>query len=266
MIKVLILVFGLALIVSFNTAYAQNMISIDNATVEELTELLIQLMNERKYENAMIVLDTILEDDPNNLSALSNKAAVLINLKKYEESLNISNQVLEKDPTRLSTLENKAMAFRMLKQYEKAYETYNSIIKLDPGNVNIQKSMGLVLAEMPTVPTTNSPYTIHLQMVVRDSDDNLIAVLESSNARYLPSKYFEEWWELVKEKGMVIEENGYEKFRLKETQIPLNEHVGRFEWERNMGGWKIVMFSIFVPMMSVEKTEIVEVQYTIIKN
>ena len=46
---------------------------------------------------------------------------------------------------------------------------------------------------------------------ILDKDDNLVGVLESSNARYLPSKFFEIWWNKVDDLGMVTNQDGIDK-------------------------------------------------------
>ena len=40
-------------------------------------------------------------------------------------------------------------------------------------------------------------YEVHVLVTVRDKDENLIAVTESNNARYLPSEFTEDMVETV---------------------------------------------------------------------
>ena len=132
---------------------------------------------------------------------MSNKAGLLIQLGKFDESLNLSNNVLQKEPERISTLINKALAQKNLKQYDEAYVTFSQIISIEPDNEKVKNARAELLSNSPTTPTTGSKYDVHLQLIIRDKDGNLVAVTESKNARYLPGTVTEKYWDRLTQEG-----------------------------------------------------------------
>tara|TARA_Y100000590_G_scaffold308568_1_gene348368 strand:+ start:756 stop:1541 length:786 start_codon:yes stop_codon:yes gene_type:complete len=249
-------------------ANAQNELPLPKGkNITEWQAISSALMKDERYDEALIYLDKIIEQEPNNLRALSNKAGILIHLNKIIESLEISNKVLEIDSERVSTLQNKGVALRMLKQYEAAFDTFNKIRILEPENESIKKQIARTLAEMPTIETTNSPYAIHLQVKITDSKNNLIGVIESSNARYLPSKFFEQWWNDVDNLGMITHQDDNTQFyQFNEILSPTEDHLGMYTWEVQRGGFNIVLYQVFVPMVEFVGSEKLQVQWSIIKN
>ena len=69
-------------------------------TIEELFSKAMEQIDEGRFDDALIYLDSILELDPNQLAALSNKGGVLIELEKYEEAIEYLDRALEisRDP------------------------------------------------------------------------------------------------------------------------------------------------------------------------
>tara|TARA_B100000029_G_C17442607_1_gene912036 strand:- start:299 stop:1126 length:828 start_codon:yes stop_codon:yes gene_type:complete len=256
---------------SVNVVYAQEELPLpEGKNIREWESISAALMQEKRYDDAVIYLDKIIEHDPDNLRALSNKAGVLIHLNKYEQSLQISDHILDIDPNRISTLQNKGVAQKMLKNYEESYESFNRVLELEPENKQAAISIARTLGLMETISTLDSPYTIHGQFVIRDSGDNLIGVIESYNSRYLPSEFFEEWWKGAIGKGLVVFENGLEKLEISGKHIQSEDHTGMFSWETSVNGNQellVLIFQIFIPMVEVSvNSDFIEQKITIIKN
>ena len=108
-------------------------------------------------------------------------------------------------------------------------------------------------------------YDVHVLVVVRDKDENLIAVTESNNARYLPSKFTEKWWNELSEKNYLKYENGYEIFQKENTMLSNDDHLGMLTLEREMSGYNVNIFEAFIPLIQMEETDTAKVQWTIIK-
>ena len=137
---------------------------------------------------------------------------------------------------------------------------------IEPGNEKIKQARASLLSESPTISTNDSMYDVHVLVVVRDKDENLIAVTESNNARYLPSKFTEKWWNDLSEKNYLKYENGYEIFQKENTMLSNDDHLGMITLEREMSGYNVNMFEVFIPLIQMEKTDTAKVQWTIIKN
>ena len=268
MIKsILIAIICLGILFSVQTAFAEEELPLpEGKNIKEWESISAVLVAEKRFDEAIIYLDKILEQDPDNLKALTNKAGLLAQLGNFSKSLSLSDKVLEIDPDRISALTNKAIALKMLGEYEKSIDTFGKILDLNPENELAKKSISRTLAEMPTVTTANSKFIVHIQIIVRDSENNLLGVFESTNARYLPSKFFDIWWDKLDSKGMIFKENGNEIWKAQEKIIPEDDHLGVFTWETEMGEWKITLFEAFVPMMEYNGSEKIEVSWTIIKN
>ena len=126
------IIFGiicLSLLFSIQITYAQENIEFESGkNIREWESISAALIDKDRYDEAIIFLDRILEQEPNNLKALSNKSGILIELERYDESVEIADIVLKNEPNRISALTNKAIALKMLKEYEKSYEVFTKII------------------------------------------------------------------------------------------------------------------------------------------
>ena len=255
----------LGILFSIQATYAQEEFPLPKGkNIKEWESISAALVVEKRINEAIIYLDKILEQEPDNLKALSNKAGLLIKLEKFEESLNLSNKVLESDPDRIFTLINKAIAQKMLKEYEESFLTFTKIMILEPDNENVKKARANLLSDTPSIPAINSKYEVHAQIIVRDENTNLIATIESTNARVLESVFTERWWERLHETDNIIKSNELEILH-KSNFIIHDDYIGMIAFERQMEGYDIKLFEVFVPMIQLEETDTAEVQWTIIK-
>jgi len=257
----------LGILFSVQMTYAQEELPLpEGKNIKEWESISAALVSEKRFSEAIIYLDKILEQDPDNLKALTNKAGLLAQLGNFSKSLSLSDKVLEIDPNRISALTNKAIALKMLGEYEKSYQVFTKILMMEPDNEKIKKSRTILLSGTPTISTNNSEYNVHVLITVRDEDGNLIAVTESNNARYLPSEFTKKWWNDLEKKEYISYENGFEKFQKSNTMISNDDHLGMLTLERVMHGYNVVIFEAFIPMIQMEETDTADIQWTIIKN
>ena len=265
--SILIAIICLGVLFSVQAAVAEEELPLPEwKNIKEWESISAALVAEKRFSEAIIYLDKILEQEPDNLKALTNKAGLLAQLGNFSKSLDLSNKVLKMDPDRLSALTNKAIALKMLNEYEKSFEVFTKILVIEPGNEKIKQARASLLSESPTISTNDSMYDVHVLVVVRDKDENLIAVTESNNARYLPSKFTEKWWNDLSEKNYLKYENGYEIFQKENTILSNDDHLGIITLEREMSGYDVNMFEVFIPLIQMEETDTAKVQWTIIKN
>ena len=257
----------LGILFSMQVAFAEEELPLpEGKNIKEWESISAALVVEKRFSEAIIYLDKILEQEPDNLKALTNKAGLLAQLGNFSKSLSLSDKVLEIDPERISALTNKAIALKMLGEYEKSFEVFTKILMIEPDNEKIKNSRASLLSGTPTISTNNSLYDVHVLVVVRDKDENLIAVTESNNARYLPSKFTEKWWNDLEKKDHISYENGFKKFQKSTTMLSNDDHLGMMTLERVMHGYNVNVFEAFVPMIQMEGTDTAKVQWTIIKN
>ena len=267
MIKsILIAIICLGVLFSVQTAFAEEELPLpEGKNIKEWESISAALVAEKRFSEAIIYLDKILEQEPDNLKALTNKAGLLAQLGNFSKSLSLSNKVLDIEPDRISALTNKAIALKMLGEYEKSYQIFTKILTIDPDNEKVKKSRAILLSGTPTISTNNSEYEVHVMVTLRDKDDNLIAVTESNNARFLPSKFTEKWWNLLDEKGHITHLEKLEIFTDTKPLIPGDDYLGMITLEREFNGYDVQIFQVFIPMIQIEETDIGLVQWTIIK-
>ena len=181
-------------------------------------------------------------------------------------TLLISIQTVYADETNsLDILTNKAITLALDKQYEKALDRFNEILDLEPNNPVALEWIPKILNEIPAKSTTNSEYVVHIQMTLRDEDGKLVSVLESTNARYVPTKFLEIWWNTLIDRGTIVNENGIEKLQITTSKNADLDHIASFLWEAEIAGKAVQIFEVYVPMMQYNDHEKVELQWTIIK-
>tara|TARA_B100000029_G_scaffold41529_1_gene38647 strand:- start:1184 stop:1999 length:816 start_codon:yes stop_codon:yes gene_type:complete len=256
----------LILLFSTHTSFAEELPLPDGKNIKEWESISAALVAEKRFNEAIVYLDKILDEEPNNLKALSNKAGLLIQLEKYVESIELSDKVLKIEPNKISALTNKAIALKMLGEYEMSYQLLTKIVILDSENEAAKKSRAKLLSSMPTTNANNSEYMIHVLVVVRNSSGDLIATTESTNARYLESKFTESWWIKMVEKDRIQINNNVEIYQDNQILKPEDDHTGLFSLQRIMDGYTINIFEVFTPMIQLEESDTLDVQWTIIKN
>ena len=256
----------LGILFSIQVTYAEEELPLpEGKNIKEWESISAALVAEKRFSEAIIYLDKILEQEPDNLKALTNKAGLLAQLGNFSKSLTLSNKVLEIDPNRISALTNKAIALKMVGEYEKSFLTFSKIISLEPNNEKIKTARAELLSGTPTISTNDSKYEVHVLVTVRDKDDNLIAVTESNNARVLPSIFTESWWNLLDEKGHISHFEELEMFTDTRKLIPADDYLGLISLERQMSGYDVQIFEVFIPLIQIEETDMGLVQWTIIK-
>ena len=256
----------LILLFSVQTADAQEELLPEGNNIKEWESISATLVTEKRFSEAILYLDKILDEEPKNLKALSNKAGLLIELEKFSESVDLSNIVLESEPNRVSTLTNKAIALKMLEKYEESFLTLTKILILEPENKEIKKARAYLLSVTPTILLTNdSKYEVHVLITIRDKNDNLIATTESTNSRFLNSEFTESWWNNLSKTEYMKYDNGIEIFQ-KTTEVIVNvDHVGLVALERVIEEYTIQIFEVFIPMIQIEETDMIEATWTLVK-
>ena len=136
---------------SVQTAFAEEELPLpEGKNIKEWESISAALVAEKRFSEAIIYLDKILEQEPDNLKALTNKAGLLAQLGNFSKSLSLTNKVLEIDPDRLSALTNKAIALKMLNEYEKSFEVFTKILIIDPDNEKIKQARACLLYTSPS--------------------------------------------------------------------------------------------------------------------
>ena len=99
---------------------------------KELTNMLnngIILMNNQKFDEAILLLTKIIELDPNWAEAWNKRATVLYMIGEFEKSQNDIDRVLELENRHFGALAGQGLVNIQLKNYEKAKLSYQKAQK-----------------------------------------------------------------------------------------------------------------------------------------
>ena len=264
-----LLLFGLTQI-----AFAQySTLSLEEESVNELYSNLVLLLQEEKFEKALPYLDKILEVQPNNVPILLNKGSVLIALDRSNESITYFDRLLKIEPNNIKGLASKAAALANMGETQSALDLYDKILSIDKNNEKIESEKARLLSITPTISIhgdfgkdKESKYDIHLRVTVRNSQGDLISVIESKSGRYMPVSFTDEVFDQLFEKELV-EING-EKIQVAkfvERYTTSNDSIGNFFFEVTKSGYKINVFEIFPPHAGIEANDELYAEWTISK-
>jgi len=264
-----LLVFGLTQI-----AFAQySTLSLEEESVNELYSNLVFLLQEEKFEKALPYLDKILEVQPNNVPILLNKGSVLIALDRSNESITYFDRLLKIEPNNIKGLTSKAAALANIGETQNALDLYDRILSIDKDNEKIESEKARLLSITPTISIhgdfgkdKESKYDIHLRVTVRNSQGDLISVIESKSGRYMPVSFTDEVFDQLFEKELV-EING-EKIQVAkfvESYTTSNDSIGNFFFEVTKSGYEISVFEIFPPHVGIEPNDELYTEWTISK-
>ena len=91
----------------------------------------------------------------------------------------------------VEALTDKAITLSLDKKYEEALNVFLEVLDKEPDNPEAMKWIPKMLNEIPTESTMGSDYLVHIQLIVKNEDEKIISVLESTNSRYLPVEFLE---------------------------------------------------------------------------
>ena len=112
-------------LVIYQTAYSQT-------DEESLMEKAIDAIFDSQFEEAIEYFDKILEKDPQNTKALTNKGVALGSLGRTLEAISQFDKALEIDPNSINALNNKGAALVELGKYDEALLYFDRILVIDP--------------------------------------------------------------------------------------------------------------------------------------
>ncbi len=154
-------------------------------------DLIIQgasLVDHGMSNEAILIFDEILSKDPKHVGALIGKSMALKNMLKFEEAKNILDVVLKLEPDNLDAQIQRLDVLKYLKDHD---EIRSSLVEiLGPNltklpyfeNTGCWTCFGVVPFLNPMRDTDD--YIGSVQFKMRDSDDNLVGVIESDLLHY----------------------------------------------------------------------------------
>ena len=143
----------------------------------------VSLIDHGMPNEAILIFDEILSEDPKHVSALIGKGIALKHLQKFEEARNFLDTALELEPDNLDVKIERLDVLRYLKEHDEIRRTSVEILGLNLekieyfDNPSCFSCFGFVPFLHPMRDTDDYIGSVHFEM--RDSNDNLVGVVES---------------------------------------------------------------------------------------
>jgi len=195
-------------------------------TIDEMHDSALQYMNMQNFPQAIQNYSKILEVDPNDETALFNRAFAFTQIKDYESGISDLTKILDNDPKNLMALKGKAT---LLAQFEcESYENcrLNEALELldvaldeNPNDEDLKMKRDFLFSksEQFDVRETNGDYIVNIQFITRDQNGTLVSVIENSGTSVIPSrvldKYLDEkgtFTDTVEFKKEIVEIDGHD--------------------------------------------------------
>ena len=146
------------------------------------------LVNHGMPNEAILIYDEFLRKDPNNVSALIEKGIALKHLQKFEEARNFLDAALKLEPDNVYAKVERLDVLRYLKDHDEIRRS--SVEILGPNLEKIEyfynPNCFLCVGDVPFLyPMRDTgDYIGSVQFKMRDSNDNLVGVVESDLIYY----------------------------------------------------------------------------------
>ena len=109
--------------------------------------LIYWLLGEMKiYQKTILKYDNSLKINPEDTTALNNKATALISLKKYQEAMKCFEKAMKIDPLDAIVWHNKGVNLEKLGKHQEALKYYDKALELDP-KFEVSKKSGKIILE-----------------------------------------------------------------------------------------------------------------------
>ena len=195
-------------------------------TIDEMHDSALQYMNMQNFPQAIQNYSKILEVDPNDETALFNRAFAFTQIKDYESGISDLTKILDNDPKNLMALKGKAT---LLAQFEcesyencrpnEALELLDVALDENPNDEDLKMKRDFLFSksEQFDVRETNGDYIVNIQFITRDQNGTLVSVIENSGTSVIPSrvldKYLDEkgtFTDTVEFKKEIVEIDGHD--------------------------------------------------------
>jgi len=199
----------------------------------------------------------------------------LISLDRPNESIAYFDRLLTIEPNNIKALTSKAAVFSNMGEYVKALELYNKALSIDNDNAKIGNEIINLLDKTPITPVSGSYdknnnesiIDVQIRATVRNASGELVAVIENSHGLYLPVSFFtDQVFDEYFEKEIVeINDQKFEVGKKTEVYQSDNDYIGNFWYEAQMSGYNISVFEVYPPHVGVEPSDQLQVEWTVSK-
>ncbi len=106
------------------------------------------LENAQDFDNALVNIDILLQEDEKNVAYLKKKGAYLRKLQRFEQSIEIFNGLIKRGKIDVEVYYNLAFNYVLTFGYDNAKEMFKKCIALEPNNPYAHKDLGVLYLKM----------------------------------------------------------------------------------------------------------------------
>jgi tetratricopeptide (TPR) repeat protein len=115
-----------------------------NADVQQLMVVGTQRMNARRYAEAMVVFNRLIEGFPEYAEGWNKRATLHYVLGNLDASVSDIEKTLELEPRHFGALSGLGMVYLQRKELNKAKQAFENLMELHPNSPNAQQNLELV--------------------------------------------------------------------------------------------------------------------------
>ncbi|MFM6105059.1 MAG: tetratricopeptide repeat protein [Sphaerospermopsis kisseleviana] len=123
-------------------------VSLYKPDIESLISKANNLLRHGDSKQAIIIIQQVLEVEPDNIEALKIYAESLVKLNKIKEALTIFEKALQIEPNHVSILRNYGSALFQVGNYDKALNILDQAVQIEPNNVKVLSTYSKVLLKI----------------------------------------------------------------------------------------------------------------------
>ena len=169
-------------------------------SIDDMHNSALKYMNTQNFVQAIQEYSKILEVEPEDETALLNRAFAFTMINDHESGVKDLNKVLENDPKNTMALKGIAT---LLAQFEcesydncrpnEALDLLDIALEDNPYDEDLKMKRDFLLSKAETfdVLDTNGDYIVNIQFITRDQNGTLVSVIENAGTSVLPSRILE---------------------------------------------------------------------------
>ncbi|MBU3560452.1 tetratricopeptide repeat protein [Polynucleobacter hallstattensis] len=141
-----------------------NRIELKKSQIEEA----VALFHAGNFEDARVIYERILQEDPNDCGALNLLGLVDYSLKNYQQALILFSKAISICPHQASFHSHLGNTFKELGRYSEALESYDQAIRINPKFAQAYMNRGNVLRDQGRYPEALASYSNSIQLDPND--------------------------------------------------------------------------------------------------
>ena len=146
-----------------------------NPRSKEVRQHLVRLyLSDKAYREALVELEKILTDSPDDLDAQLRAGLIYGELKEYPKAIERLNMIVKERPAELRIRDYLGLMYEEIKAYDKAIQAYETNLKLQPSYVDGHLHMGFLFYRLKRTEDAISHLSEAVKLNPKQSDAHLL--------------------------------------------------------------------------------------------